>query len=460
MLRRMAATILVIDDEKNIRRTLRMVLESESYRVLEAASAEEGLKTLEESSVQGMLLDLKLPGMSGLDALAKLHSESGPGHATIPVIVISGHGTVEDAVKATRLGAFDFLEKPLDRERVVITLRNALKQAAMAREVGELRQQVKGRFEMIGSSPVMQKLFGEIAKVAPTKGRVLISGESGTGKELIARAIHENSPVAGSEFVKVNCAAISPELIESELFGHEKGSFTGAVGRKRGLFEVADGGTLFLDEIGDMCLAAQAKVLRALQTGEFSHVGGERVIKVDVRVIAATNKDLGKEVETGRFREDLFFRLNVIPLRSPSLREHREDVADMVRHFVGELCRENGFRDKQVEPEVLDRLMSYDWPGNVRELKNIIERVVIMSEDVIRVDDLPPFFHAAAKPNFDLARFAGHSLRDFREEMEKEFILTRLEQHEWNISRAATSLGIERTNLHKKLKVYGIHRGQ
>jgi DNA-binding NtrC family response regulator len=459
MLGTMSATVLVIDDEKNIRRTLRMVLESEGYRVLEAASAEEGLKTLEEDTVQGVLLDLKLPGMSGLDALARLQSDSGAG-TTVPVVVISGHGTVGDAVQATRLGAFDFLEKPLDRERVVITLRNALRQAAMAREVGKLRRQVQGRFEMIGSSPIMQKLFAEIAKVAPTKGRVLITGESGTGKELIARAIHENSPLAGSEFVKVNCAAISPELIESELFGHEKGSFTGAVGRKRGLFEVADGGTLFLDEIGDMSLAAQAKVLRALQTGELSRVGGERVIKVDVRVIAATNKDLAKEVEAGRFREDLFFRLNVVPLHSPALREHKEDIPDMVRHFVGEFCRENGFREKEVEPEALARLMSYDWPGNVRELKNIIERVVIMSEEIIQVSDLPPFFHAAAKPSLDLSRFADRSLRDFREEMEKDFILARLEQHDWNISRAAASLGIERTNLHKKLKAYGIHRGQ
>ncbi len=453
------ATILVIDDEKNIRRTLRMVLESEDYRVLEAATAEEGLKLLEEESVHGVLLDLKLPGMSGLDALARMQVEAGTG-TVVPVVVISGHGTVSDAVQATRLGAFDFLEKPLDRERVVITLRNALRQAQMAREVGQLRQQVKGRFEMIGSSAVMQRLFTEIAKVAPTKGRVLIAGESGAGKELIARAIHDNSPLAGSEFVKVNCAAISPELIESELFGHEKGAFTGAVGRKRGLFEVADGGTLFLDEIGDMSLTAQAKVLRALQTGELSRVGGERVIKVDVRVIAATNKELVKEVEAGRFREDLYFRLNVVPLRAPSLREHREDIPDMVRHFVAEFCKENGFREKGLQPEVLDRLMAYEWPGNVRELKNIIERVVIMSDEVIRVEDLPPFFTAAAKPAFDLGRYADRSLRDFREEMEKEFILLRLEQNEWNISRAAASLGIERTNLHKKLKAYGIQRGQ
>jgi two-component system, NtrC family, nitrogen regulation response regulator NtrX len=452
------ATILVIDDEKNIRRTLRMVLESEDYRVFDAGSAEEGLKILELETIHGLLLDLKLPGMSGLDALAKLHQMT-PAGPPIPVIVISGHGTVSDAVQATRLGAFDFLEKPLDRDRVVITLRNALKQGSMAREVGELRERVKGRFAMIGKSPIMQKLFGELAKVAPTKGRVLITGESGTGKELIARAIHDNSNLSQGEFIKVNCAAISPELIESELFGHEKGSFTGAVGRKRGLFEVADGGTLFLDEIGDMSLAAQAKVLRVLQTGELTRVGGEKIIQVDTRVIAATNKELGQEVEQGRFREDLFFRLNVIPLSSPPLREHKEDIPEMVRHFVEEFCQENGFRTKEVEPAALERLIAYNWPGNVRELKNIIERVVIMSDDVIHVDDLPPFLNAAPKPSFDLQKYASCSLRDFKEEMEREFLLMRLEQYDWNVSRAASALGIERTNLHKKLKSYGIQRG-
>jgi DNA-binding NtrC family response regulator len=450
-------TVLVIDDEKNIRRTLRMVLESEGYEVLDAESAEEGLKVVEEHAPDCLLLDLKLPGMSGLDALAKLQADE-PGETQVPVIVISGHGTVSDAVQATRLGAFDFLEKPLDRDRVVITLRNALRQRAMAREVDQLREQVKGRFEMIGNSQVMQQLFDQIAKVAPTKGRVLISGESGTGKELVARAIHDNSPVAGSEFVKVNCAAIAPELIESELFGHEKGAFTGATSRKRGLFEVADGGTIFLDEIGDMSLPAQAKVLRVLQTGELTRVGGERVIKVDVRVIAATNKELAKEVDAGEFREDLYFRLNVVPIYSPPLRDHKDDIPDMIEHFVREFCRENGFKVKKVEPAVLERLEGYNWPGNVRELKNIIERVVIMSDDVILVSDLPPFLSATARPGFDLGRYRDRTLREFKEEMEKQFIVMRLEEHEWNISRAATALGIERTNLHKKLKSYNIQR--
>ena len=450
-------TILVIDDEKNIRRTLRMVLESEDYEVLDARDAETGLKLLADNRVGALLLDLKLPGMSGLEALERLQGEV-PGETRLPVVVISGHGTVSDAVKATRLGAFDFLEKPLDRERVVITLRNALRQGAMAQEVDRLREQVAGRFEMIGSSGVMQDLFNQIAKVAPTRGRVLITGESGTGKELIARAIHENSPLCEEAFVKVNCAAISPELIESELFGHEKGAFTGAVGRKRGLFEVADGGTLFLDEIGDMSLTAQAKVLRVLQMGELTRVGGEKVIKVDVRGIAATNKDLAKEVERGNFREDLYFRLNVIPIYSPPLREHREDIPEMVSHFVAQFCRENGFRPKAVASEVMDRLLVYDWPGNVRELKNIIERVVIMSDAEIRAEDLPPFLSLSTRQGFDLSRYRDRTLRQFKEQMERDFISMRLEDHGWNISRSAGALGIERTNLHKKIKAFGLQR--
>jgi two-component system, NtrC family, nitrogen regulation response regulator NtrX len=312
---------------------------------------------------------------------------------------------------------------------------------------------------MIGSSPVMQRLFAEIAKVAPTRGRVLITGESGTGKELIARAIHESSARAWRSFVMVNCAAISPEIIESELFGHERGSFTGAVERTRGCFEAANGGTLFLDEIGDMSLDAQSKVLRVLQTGELSRVGGEQVLRVDVRVIAATNKDLEEEVKAGRFREDVYFRLNVVRLRSPALREHKEDIPEMVRHFVGALCGEHQIREKQVEPEVLERLTVYDWPGNVRELKNVIERMVIMSDDdVIRTADLPPL--SASKQDVDLTGYTDRSLRGFLQEMERELILARLEQNDWNISRAAASLGLERTSLHKKIKAYGIQRGQ
>lgn len=457
-MQRQVPTVLVVDDERNIRRTLRMVLESEDYTVHDAGTAEDGLDVLKKEPIDVLLLDLKLPKMSGMEALEKMQQESGG--AMIPVIVISGHGTVSDAVQATKFGAYDFLEKPLDRERVLITIRNALKQSLMQREVGRLRREAQGRFAMIGNSPVMQKLFNEIAKVAPTKGRVLVTGESGTGKELIARAIHENSNLADGPFVKVNCAAISPELIESELFGHEKGAFTGAAGRKRGLFEVADGGTLLLDEIGDMSLNAQAKVLRVLQMGELTRVGGERVITVDVRVVAATNKELRDAVEDGTFREDLYFRLNVIPLHSPPLRERADDIPEMVNHFVAQFCNENGFRPKSVNPEVLKRLAEYDWPGNVRELKNIIERVVIMSDNEITVGDLPHYLSDTSKPSFDVQHYANRTLKDFKEEMEREFLLMRLEENDWNISKTATALGIERTNLHKKLKAYDIHRNE
>src|SRR5215470_16918875 len=374
----MLQTVLVVDDERNIRRTLRMVLEGEGYAVEECETAEEALPRAAEADV--ILLDVKLPKMSGLEALPKLHPDE------TPVIMISGHGTLEDAVAATKAGAYDFLQKPLERERVVVTVRNALERRALRREVGERR----AKHEMIGKSASMIALFAQIAKAAPTKGRVLITGESGTGKELIARAIHDSSTVAKAAFVKVNCAAIPPELIESELFGHEKGAFTGATARKRGLFEVADGGTIFLHEIGDMSLSAQAKVLRVLQTGELVRVGGEKTIHVDCRVIAATNKDLEREVAAGRFREDLFFRLNVVPLRAPPLRERLEDVPLLAAAFVKQCCEENGFRGKRIAPEVLSRLQAHPWPGNVRELRNVIERLVIMADDEITERDLPP----------------------------------------------------------------------
>ncbi|MBK8481604.1 MAG: sigma-54-dependent Fis family transcriptional regulator [Proteobacteria bacterium] len=453
-------TVLVVDDERNIRRTLRLVLESEHYQVLDAENAEQGLALLESQMVDCVLLDLKLPGLSGLEALAHLRDTAASGETIVPVIVISGHGTVADAVQATRLGAFDFLEKPLDRERVMIAVRNALRQRRAEREVGHLRQEVSGRFAMIGKSPAMQPLFAQIAKVAPTRARVLITGDSGTGKELVARAIHDHSALHSGPFVKVNCAAIPPELIESELFGHEKGAFTGAINRKRGLFEVADGGTLMLDEIGDMSLAAQAKLLRVLQTGELTRVGGERPVRVDVRVIAATNKDLRHEVVQGSFREDLYFRLNVVTLHSPPLRERLDDLPEMVEHFVVDFCRANGFRTKQVDPAVFERLRRHDWPGNVRELKNVIERAVIMSEETIRVADLPPLFAEAssAAPGVDLERFPGRTLREFKDEVERAFLLQRLKEHDWNISRTATALGIERTNLHKKLKSFALQR--
>jgi len=469
--------VLIVDDEKNIRRTLRMVLEGEGYAVLEAngiAEAERALKG--ERRVDVVLLDVKLGDDNGIDLLERIRgrAEAGSGAGfdpDVPVVMISGHASIEDAVQTTRFGAFDFLEKPLDRTHVVVTVRNALERRHMALEVNRLRAEVDSRWQMLGESKVMHDLRRQIAKVAPTKSRVLITGESGTGKELIARAIHRNGPVADGDFVKVNCAAIPPELIESELFGHERGAFTGAVAKKRGLFEVANGGSLFLDEIGDMSASAQAKVLRVLQTGEFVRVGGEQTHTADCRVVAATNKNLEQAVESGAFREDLYFRLNVFPIRSPSLKDRIEDIPLLVEAFVRECCDENGFRTKTVHPAVLTRLRAYHWPGNVRELRNVVERLVIMSDDEISERDLPEYLVSGARSTsargrddatglgpIDPAAFADKSLREFREEMESQFIRYKLDEFPWNISRNDQALGIERTNLHKKLRALGIQR--
>jgi DNA-binding NtrC family response regulator len=466
--------VLIVDDEKNIRRTLRMVLEGEGHVVYEAGSAVEADAVLAQHLVDVILLDVKLGDDNGLEVLRALKSRGEDGMASktseIPVVMVSGHATIDDAVSATRLGAFDFMEKPLDRNRVMVTVRNALERRRMWREVHDLRRAVDARWELLGAAPVMMELRRQIAKVAPTRSRILITGESGTGKELIARAIHRNSSVSNGTFVKVNCAAIPPELIESELFGHERGAFTGAIAKKRGLFEVADGGTIFLDEIGDMALPAQAKVLRVLQTGEFTRVGGEKSMRTDCRVVAATNRDLEEMVKTGTFREDLYFRLNVVPIRSPDLKERPDDIPLLVESFIRECCDENGLGYKPVDEPVLERLKQYEWPGNVRELRNVVERLVIMSDEVIRDKDLPPYLggprSATQRGNsgpinaIDLGRYAGKSLREFREEVESEFIRIRLAEFDWNISRTAQALGIERTNLHKKLRALGIHRGE
>jgi two-component system, NtrC family, nitrogen regulation response regulator NtrX len=465
--------VLIVDDEKNIRRTLRMVLEGEGYTVFEAADARQAETVLAREQIDLVLLDVKLGEDNGLELLGRIKArgsddESAPsGHdPDIPVVMISGHASIDDAVQATRLGAFDFMEKPLDRNRVVVTARNALERRRMSREVSQLRRAVDSRYELLGSTPVMAELRRQIVKVAPTRSRVLITGESGTGKELIARAIHRNSAVADKAFVKVNCAAIPPELIESELFGHERGAFTGAVAKKRGLFEVADGGTIFLDEIGDMALSAQAKVLRVLQTGEFTRVGGEKSLKTDCRVVAATNRDLEQMVHQGTFREDLYFRLSVVPIRSPGLRERSDDLPLLIESFVHECCDENGFAYKPIDEPVIARLKQYDWPGNVRELRNVVERLVIMSDDTITERDLPPYLGGPRQPSasgesadgLDVTRFGDKTLREFREEAETSFIRHKLGEFDWNISRTAQALGIERTNLHKKLRQLGIHR--
>ncbi len=452
----------MVDDEKNIRRTIRMVLEGEDIEVLEAGSAEEALTLAGTEDIDAIILDVRLPGMNGVEALKRLRAQKN----LTPAIMISGHATITEAVQAVLQGATDFLEKPLDRDRLLVSIRNALRTGNLEKELRALRRDVRQRYEMVGESAVMQRLYAEIEKVAPTKGRVLITGESGTGKELIARAIHRLSPREGKPFVKVNCAAIPAELIESELFGHERGAFTGAVGRKKGLFETAHTGTLFMDEIGDMTLPAQAKVLRALQNGEITRVGSESTIAVDVRVVAATNRDLEAAVAAGEFREDLYFRLNVIPLRSPALRERSEDIPALTRAFLAEFCGENGIRLKPLHPDVLESLVERPWPGNVRELRNVVERMAILSDDEITLDDLPeaprrdlPAEAMVALPGLQLqGGTPRESLREYRERAEREFIVATLNHFDWNISRASVVLGVERTNLHKKMRSLGIKR--
>jgi two-component system nitrogen regulation response regulator NtrX len=466
----MPETILIVDDEKNIRRTVSMVLEGEGYSVEEASSAEEALARLPDIGADVILLDVQLQGMSGLEALDTLRKTAATGENAGPtVVMISGHATLADAVRAVKAGAYDFLEKPLDRERLIVTLRNALERRRMAREVEGLRELTEGRWEMVGKSAAMTALYTQIAKVAPTRTRVLITGESGTGKELIARALHRESTLRAKSFVKVNCAAIPPELIESELFGHERGAFTGASARKKGLFEMADGGTIFLDEVGDMIVSAQAKVLRVLQSGEFTRVGGEQTLKADVRVLAATNRDLQAAVAGGQFREDLYFRLAVVPLRAPALRERADDIPLLCRSFVEQICRENGLKVKTISPEALEILSAYQWPGNVRELRNVIERLVILSDEGIGVGDLPEEIVAEASRRpavevqaaVDLPTEAQNlPLRDLRDLVERQYIRSKLDGNGWNISRTAQVLGIERTNLHKKMRALGISRDE
>ena len=476
-----APTVLVVDDERNIRRTLRMVLEGDGLEVRDVESAEEALRVLGDEPIDAVVTDIKLGGMSGIELLERVRKTQEL--RAVPVIVISGHATVGVAVDAIKLGAADFFEKPLDRDRVLVSVRNALRASSLEREVLALRSAAGAREELVGESPAMRRLYREVEKVAPTKGRVLVTGESGTGKELVARAIHRLSPRRDGPFVKVNCAAIPAELVESELFGHEKGSFTGAVARKRGHFEAANGGTLFLDEIGDMPLPAQAKVLRALQSGEVSRVGSDQVFTVDVRVVAATNRDLERDAREGRFREDLYFRLNVVPLRTPSLREHPEDIPMLVDALMREFFRESGMKPKPVQPQVVAALRSRGFPGNVRELKNLVERLVILSGDEITLDDLPeesrhsrelrertssPSLPVEADddaavdddegPTVPRAPGERPSLREHRDAAERAYIRDTLHEVDWNISRAATMLGLERTNLHKKIRALGLKR--
>ena len=462
-----------------------MVLEGEGAVVDEAESGEQALARLEQALTHDasrppgtpsqlpnvVIMDVLLGGMTGIEVLEKFGALGEAGRPPVPVIMISGHASVADAVRATRLGAFDFFEKPLHRDRVIVSVRNGLRQSKAERELRELRQRVHG--EIIGDAAPMVDLMRMVSKVGRTKARVLITGESGTGKELIARAIHEASDRHDHAFVKVNCAAIPRELIESELFGHEKGAFTGATGQKKGLFEVAHRGTLFLDEIGDMDIDAQAKVLRVLQSGELTRVGGHTPIEVDVRVLAATHRNLQELAKTGEFREDLFFRLAVVPLEMPPLRERLADVPLLARHFIDQACEENGLARREITPEALAALGRHGWPGNVRELRNVIERMVVLSDGDLELADVPPELRAAEASEASGGLATGDQrftellrekselpLKAFREAVERAFILQRLRDNNWNVSRTAAVLGIERTHLHRKLKILGIQRGE
>jgi two-component system nitrogen regulation response regulator NtrX len=451
--------VLVVDDEAGVRASLAGILGDEGYAVQAVESGEAALEALETRRFDLVLLDVWLPGQDGLEVLRRIRE----GHAELPVVVISGHGTIETAVKAVRLGAQDFVEKPLSLEKTVLAVRNALRQRRLESQLRELRERLDERYAMVGESEGVRRLRAEIAQAAPSNGRVLIFGENGTGKELVARAIHAQSHRAAAPFVEVNCAAIPEELIESELFGHTKGAFTGALAARKGKFELADGGTLFLDEIGDMSLKTQAKVLRALQEQRIEPVGGTGGVEVDVRVIAATNKDLEAEIRAGRFRDDLYFRLNVIPFHVPPLRERREDIPLLTRHFLQLLSAEHGRRQREVAPEAMHVLARMPWPGNVRELRNILERLVIMTPgEVIELRHLPaslapqlpdPASEAREPPAGGLE---DATLVAAREEFERRYILQRYRECGGNMSRTAEALGVERSNLYRKMKAYGL----
>jgi two-component system, NtrC family, nitrogen regulation response regulator NtrX len=445
-------TILLVDDEAGVRTALTGVLKDEGYFVEAVGSGEECLDRLARGPVDLVILDIWLPGMDGLATLQRLRER----RADAVVIMISGHGNIESAVKAIKLGAYDFVEKPLSLEKTVLVVRNALRHRELEAENRALRASVDRRLVMVGDSHVMAQLREQVAMTAPTNGRVLIYGENGTGKELVARSIHAMSRRRNGPFIEVNCAAIPEELIESELFGHVKGAFTGAVADRRGKFELADGGTLFLDEIGDMSLKTQAKVLRALQEQVVEPVGGAASVKVDVRVLAATNKELPAEIRTGRFREDLYFRLNVIPIFVPPLRDRDADVPVLAEHFMAEFAREYGRRPKKLDASAASRLRAYRWPGNVRELRNVIERVFILAPgDTIGVQDLAFLDGGAADMGAtDAADLLP--LHDARDRFERDYILRALAAQNGNISRTAEVLGVERSNLYRKMRSFGI----
>ncbi len=455
-------TVLIADDEPAIRRALREILEFEGYAVEEAVDGDEALARAQAGGVDLVLLDIKMPKRDGMEVLQALHDAE----STVPVVMISGHGTVETAVEATQLGAVDFLEKPPDLNRLLVTVRGALSRGQLQVENTRLKQVVRddARVDLtpiVGESPAIERIKATVARVAPTEARILITGEPGTGKELVARWVHAQSPRTVGPLVEVNCAAIPSELIESELFGHEKGSFTGATKQRIGKFEQADGGTLFLDEIGDMSLDAQAKVLRALQESRITRVGGDRSIPVDVRVVAATNRDLLAQVDEHRFREDLYHRLSVILIHVPPLRERRADIPAIAQFVLKQVTRRNGVGGKDFAPGALDALGQLDWRGNVRELRNVVERLLILSDGAqITADDVEMFVRPGGAGADPIAGLIDRydTLFEFRDRAETLFIARKLEESDWNVSQTAEAIGVQRSHLYTKMKEYGIER--
>ncbi len=454
----MKPTILVTDDEKSIRNSLREILEFENYIVREADGGEETLSQIKKSKIDLLILDIKMKGMDGIEVLEKV-KEIKP---ELPVVMISGHGTIKIAVEATKMGAFDFIEKPPDLNRLLISVRNALSTTELMEENKRIRTELNEISEMVGESSAIDHIKETVGKVAPSTSRVLITGENGTGKELVAKWIHEKSKRAAKKFIDVNCAAIPSELLESELFGHEKGAFTGASERRIGKFEQADGGTLFLDEIGDMSAEAQSKVLRVLQENKITRVGGTESIEVDVRVLCATNRDLEKEIRENRFRQDLYHRINVIPIHLPPLRERREDIPLLAKWFLNKLSeKEIIYAGKSFNEAALDEMKSLTWSGNVRELQNAVERMALLSEgDTIDRDDVLKFATMSGGSKTDLNELAEQSLtfQEYKEKAERSYLLQKLEEHNWNVSATADAIDIQRSHIYNKMKKYDIER--
>jgi two-component system nitrogen regulation response regulator NtrX len=450
----MARTVLIVDDEQSIRQSLQGILSDEGLEVFTASSGLSALEKIDETLPDIVLLDIWMPEMDGIETLVKIKTS----YPNLPVVMMSGHGTIETAVRATKLGAYDFIEKPLSLEKVLVSINNAVDYSRLEEEISLLREKAQDKYRITGDNERIRQLKEQIRVVAPTNAWVLISGENGTGKELVAHTIHRLSKRSRKPLVEVNCAAIPEELIESELFGHEKGAFTGATAMKKGKFDLAHEGTLFLDEIGDMSLKAQSKTLRILQEQKFERVGGSRTIQVDVRVIAATNKDLEAEIEKGRFRDDLYYRLNVIPIRVPPLRERVEDIPALVSEFLGEISMNMNVEPKRFSGEALEKLRTYPWPGNIRELKNLVERLAIMTPGMeILAADIPA--HYSREEGLDSAfasSLAASTIREAKESFEKAYLAKKLQEYKWNISQTADAIGIERSNLHKKIKAYGL----